>query len=55
MLGPYPEHLKGASLEQAPALPITLDEAGKDTLAYYVNPYITTVIGFMMQAKGEKE
>jgi hypothetical protein len=55
--GAYPrvEHLKGASLRQAPALTANIrlgwkGLAGTNTRAYYKNLYITTVKVFIVQA-----
>jgi hypothetical protein len=51
------EHLIGASLGKAPALPANIRLGwkglpGTNTLAYYENPYITAVRSFTVQAPG---
>jgi hypothetical protein len=51
------EHLKGASLSQAPAFPTNIGLGwkslpGTNTVAYYKNPQITAVISFIVQAHG---
>ncbi len=55
--GAYPrvEHLEGASLGKALALPANIRLGWKDSprtniLAYYENPYITAVKSFIVQA-----